>query len=97
VADQDSPLGKAGAVDTANSKAGSAAAPLPTAAKPSPPASDKSDAPGPAEKKAPPLEVNISLVWGGLSNVTTNVAVGARYDGLTFAGSTRAFDYALDS
>ena len=49
------------------------------------------------EKKTPPLEVNISLVWGGLVNVKTNVAVGARYDGLAFAGSTRAFDRALDS
>ena len=97
MADQDSPLGKAGAVDTANSKAGSSAAALPTAAKTSPSTSVESDASGPAEKKTPPLEVNISLVWGGLVNVKTNVAVGARYDGLAFAGSTRAFDRALDS
>ena len=99
MADQDSPLGKAAAVDTANSKAGSAARALPSAAKPSPPASDKSDASIPGEKNAaaaPPLKVNISLVWGGMTNVEAPVAVGARYDGLAVAGSTKAFDHALD-
>jgi hypothetical protein len=41
--------------------------------------------------------VNISLVCGGLTNVSTNVAVGARYDGVAFGGATKAFDYALDT
>ncbi|MBV9560419.1 MAG: CHAT domain-containing protein [Bradyrhizobium sp.] len=46
---------------------------------------------------APPLEVRIKLVHGGLTNVTTEVAVGARYDGLAFAGPTKVFDHVLDS
>lgn len=34
---------------------------------------------------------------GGLTNVKVPVAVGARYDGLAFAGPTAAFDQLLDS
>ncbi len=45
----------------------------------------------------PPLDVKITLVWGGLTNVKAPVVVGARYDGLAFAGPTKVFDRLLDS
>lgn len=44
----------------------------------------------------PPLDVRITLVCGGLTNVKAPVVIGARYDGLAFAGPTKAFDRALD-
>src|SRR5258707_7544304 len=34
---------------------------------------------------------------GGITNVKVPVVIGARYDGLAFAGPTRAFDRLLDS
>ena len=43
------------------------------------------------------LDVHITLVCGGITNVKVPVAVGARYDGLAFAGGTKAFDQLLDS
>ena len=46
---------------------------------------------------APRLDVHITLVCGGLTNVKAPIVVGGRYDGLGFAGPTRAFDRSLDS
>ncbi|MGA8886473.1 MAG: hypothetical protein WB489_07375, partial [Pseudolabrys sp.] len=46
---------------------------------------------------APRLDVHITLVCGGLTNVKAPIVVGARYDGLGFAGPTKAFDRSLDS
>lgn len=43
------------------------------------------------------LEIHIKLVCGGLTNVKAPVVIGARYDGLAFAGSTKVFDRWLDS
>jgi hypothetical protein len=45
----------------------------------------------------PRLDVHITLVCGGLTNVKAPIVVGERYDGLGFAGPTRAFDRLLDS
>jgi hypothetical protein len=51
-----------------------------------------------ADTSAPPgIDLKITVVRGGLTNVKAPVAVGARYDGLPFAGPTRAFDRLLDS
>jgi hypothetical protein len=50
---------------------------------------------GPPE--IPPLDVKITLIHGGLTNVKAPVIVGARYDGLAFAGPTKIFDRLLDS
>lgn len=46
---------------------------------------------------APRLDVHITLVCGGLTNVKAPIVVGARYDGLGFAGPTKAFDRSLNS
>jgi CHAT domain len=43
------------------------------------------------------LDVEIKLVRGGLTNVKAPIVVGARYDGLAFAGPTKIFDHELDS
>lgn len=43
------------------------------------------------------LDVQIKLVCGGLTNVKAPIVVGARYDGLAFAGPTKVFDHVLDS
>lgn len=43
------------------------------------------------------IDLQITVVKGGITNVKAPVAVGARYDGLAFAGATRAFDRLLDS
>jgi hypothetical protein len=43
------------------------------------------------------LEVHIKLVHGGLTNVKAPVVIGARYEGMAFAGSTKVFDRWLDS
>jgi hypothetical protein len=43
------------------------------------------------------LDVHITLVCGGITNVKVPVVIGARYDGLAFAGPTRTFDHLLDS
>ncbi len=43
------------------------------------------------------LNVHITLVCGGITNVKVPVAIGARYEGLAFAGATRAFDQLLNS
>jgi hypothetical protein len=53
-------------------------------------------APGGAAAK-PDLEVHIKLVCGGITRVKVPVVIGARYDGLPFAGPTKAFDQLLDS
>ena len=42
------------------------------------------------------LDVQIKLVCGGLTNVKAPIVVGARYDGLAFAGPTNIFDRTLD-
>jgi hypothetical protein len=43
------------------------------------------------------IDLKVKVVRGGLTNVKVPVAVGARYDGLAFAGPTRTFDRLLDS
>jgi hypothetical protein len=43
------------------------------------------------------IDLKITVVRGGMTNIKVPVAVGARYDGLAFAGPTRAFDRLLDS
>ena len=59
-------------------------------------------APDQAKAKAEPsttgteIEVRITLVCGGLTNVKAPIVVGARYDGLAFAGPTKPFDRSLD-
>jgi hypothetical protein len=53
------------------------------------------DSGGPPE--IPPLDIKITLICGGLTNVKAPVVVGARYDGLAFAGPTKVFDRQLDS
>jgi CHAT domain-containing protein/peptidase C25-like protein len=50
---------------------------------------------GPPE--APPLDVKITLICGGLTKVKAPIIVGARYDGLAFGGPTKVFDHVLDS
>jgi len=49
---------------------------------------------------APPtsaVNVHIRLICGGITKVKAPIAIGARYDGLPFAGPTAAFDRLLDS
>jgi hypothetical protein len=53
------------------------------------------DSAGPSD--LPPLDVKITMVCGGLTNVKAPVVVGARYDGLAFLGPTKIFDQLLDS
>src|SRR5262245_61408143 len=43
------------------------------------------------------IEIHITLISGGITNVETPVAIGGRYDGLAFAGPTGAFDRLLDN
>jgi hypothetical protein len=51
-----------------------------------------------ADNSAPhAIDLKITVVRGGMTNIKVPVAVGARYDGLAFAGPTRAFDRLLDS
>src|SRR5450631_1518574 len=50
---------------------------------------------GPAAVSA--IDLQITVIKGGITNVKVPVVVGARYDGLAFAGPTRAFDRLLDS
>jgi len=45
----------------------------------------------------PAIDLQITVIKGGLTNIKVPVVIGARYDGLAFAGSTRAFDRLLDS
>ncbi len=47
--------------------------------------------------ETPPLDVKIRLICGGLTKVKAPIIVGARYDGLAFAGPTKIFDRLLDS
>jgi hypothetical protein len=64
-----------------------------------PPATNTT-ATGPAAAKPPeppPLDVRITLIRGGLTKVKSQIVVGARYDGLAFAGSSKIFDRLLDS
>ena len=58
---------------------------------------DMSDNAGANGAAARDLDVHITLVHGGLTNVKARVVVGARYDGLPFAGPTRVLDFLLDS
>jgi len=41
------------------------------------------------------VTVHITLIGGGITNAKTPIAIGARYDGLAFAGPTAAFDRML--
>lgn len=51
-----------------------------------------------ADNTAPnAIDLKITVVRGGMTNIKAPVSVGARYDGLAFAGPTRAFDRQLDS
>ena len=43
------------------------------------------------------IDLQIAVIKGGITNVKVPVVIGARYDGLAFAGPTRAFDRLLDS
>jgi len=43
------------------------------------------------------VNVHIILICGGITNVRVPIAIGARYDGLPFAGPTAAFDRLVDS
>jgi hypothetical protein len=43
------------------------------------------------------IDLQITVVQGGITNAKVPVVIGARYDGLPFAGPTRAFDRLLDS
>ncbi|WP_139031292.1 CHAT domain-containing protein, partial [Bradyrhizobium sp. ORS 375] len=43
------------------------------------------------------IDLRITVVRGGMVHIKSAVSVGARYDGLAFAGPTRAFDRLLDS
>ena len=45
----------------------------------------------------PAVDLQITVIKGGLTNIKVPVAIGARYDGLAFAGATKAFDRLLDS
>jgi len=45
----------------------------------------------------PAVDLQITVIKGGLTNVKVPVVIGARYDGLAFAGATKAFDRLLDS
>jgi hypothetical protein len=45
----------------------------------------------------PAVDLQITVIKGGLTNIKVPVVIGARYDGLAFAGSTKAFDRLLDS
>lgn len=51
----------------------------------------------PDPTKASGVDVRVTLILGGLTRVKAPVAIGARYDGLPFAGPTAAFDRLLDS
>jgi hypothetical protein len=61
-----------------------------------PPVSNTTETDGPPPSP-PELGVDITLIWGGLTNVKTPVVIGARYDGLDFTGPTKIFDRLLDS
>jgi CHAT domain len=50
-----------------------------------------------APSAAPKYLVDITLIQGGLTKVNAPIAIGARYEGLGFAGGTKAFDRLLDS
>ena len=53
--------------------------------------------PATGAKAGTDVDVRITLICGGITNVETPVAIGARYDGLAFAGGTGAFDRLLNS
>ena len=46
---------------------------------------------------APKYAIDVTLIQGGITNVKAPIAIGARYQGLGFAGGTKAFDRLLDS
>jgi hypothetical protein len=67
--------------------------PAPRAERPSP----GSPAVGASPTAIQKCVINVSLIQGGLTKVKAPVAIGARYEGLGFAGGTKAFDRLLDS
>jgi hypothetical protein len=69
-----------------------AAAPPPPAAKP---VTAETSPPSPADIST--IDLRITVIKGGLTNIKVPVVIGARYDGLAFAGATKAFDRLLDS
>jgi CHAT domain-containing protein len=50
-----------------------------------------------AKPATPDVDVQITLVCGGITNVEAPIVVGARYEGVAFAGPTKVFDRLLDS
>ncbi len=56
-----------------------------------------SSAIGAPSRSAPKYAIDITLIQGGITNVKAPIAIGARYQGLGFAGGTKAFDRLLDS
>ena len=80
---------------------GAAAQAVPGQAAPSQPAfvqgtPDHAKATAKSSTTGSEIKVRITLVCGGLTNVKAPVVIGARYDGLPFAGPTKQFDRALD-
>lgn len=62
-----------------------------------PPPPDVADAGASTGTTEPPdVVVRIVLIQGGITNVQTPIAIGARYESLPFAGPTAAFDRKLD-
>ena len=53
--------------------------------------------PQPTGSSPPVVQVRITLVEGGITNLQVKVAVAGRYDGLPLGGGARAFDRKLDS
>src|SRR5204862_2932270 len=53
-------------------------------------------APRAGTTEPPTVTVRVTLIPGGITNVKAPIAIGARYDGLAFAGPTAAFDRKLD-
>jgi hypothetical protein len=45
----------------------------------------------------PEVVIDVTLIQGGLTKVKAPIAIGARYEGLGFAGGTKGFDRILDS
>ena len=43
------------------------------------------------------IDLRITVTKGDITNVQVPIVIGARHDGLAFAGPTKAFDRLLDS
>lgn len=65
----------------------------------SPPATTPASGPAKSQAttKAPDVVIHVEIICGGITNVKAPVAIGARYEGLAFAGPTKAFDRLIDS